>query len=63
MTCHNGSDFKADHIEQVAVDHKIHLVLSTPGEPQGRRRIEYFFRTVHEWLSSPAVHVRRVYAV
>jgi len=44
----NGSDFTSKHIEQVAVDLKIRLVFSTPGKPQGRRRIERFFRTVNE---------------
>jgi putative transposase len=44
----NGSDFKSKHIEQVAVDLKIQLVFSTPGKPQGRGRIERFFRTVNE---------------
>ena len=44
----NGSDFKSKHIEQVAVDLKIQLVFSTPGRPQGRGRIERFFRTVNE---------------
>jgi putative transposase len=32
----------------VAVDLKIRLVFSTPGKPQGRGRIERFFRTVNE---------------
>ncbi len=44
----NGSDFKSKHIEQVAIDLKIQLVFSTPGKPQGRGRIERFFRTVNE---------------
>ena len=44
----NGSDFTSKHIEQVAVDLKIRLVFSTPGKPQGRGRIERFFRTVNE---------------
>jgi putative transposase len=43
----NGSDFTSKHLEQVAVDLKIRLVLSTPGKPQGRGRIERFFRTVN----------------
>jgi putative transposase len=44
----NGSDFTSKHIEQVAVDLKIRVVFSTPGKPQGRGRIERFFRTVNE---------------
>jgi putative transposase len=43
----NGSDFMSKHLEQVAVDLKIRLVFSTPGKPQGRGRIERFFRTVN----------------
>ena len=44
----NGADFTSKHIEQVAVDLKIRLVFSTPGQPRGRGRIERFFRTVNE---------------
>jgi putative transposase len=44
----NGSDFTSKHIEQVAVDLKTRLVFSTPGKPQGRGRIERFFRTVNQ---------------
>ncbi|RSL18705.1 putative transposase [Edaphobacter aggregans] len=44
----NGSDFRSKHLEQVAADLKIQLVFSTPGQPQGRGRIERFFRTVNE---------------
>ena len=36
------------HLEQVAVDLKIRLVFSTPGKPQGRGRVERFFRTLNE---------------
>jgi putative transposase len=44
----NGSDFTSRHMEQVAVDLKIHLIFSIPGKPRGRGRIERFFRTVEE---------------
>ena len=44
----NGADFVSKHLEQVAVDLKIRLVFSTPGRPQGRGKIERFFRTVNE---------------
>lgn len=44
----NGADFTSKHIEQVAVDFKVRLVFSTPGQPRGRGRIERFFRTVNE---------------
>jgi transposase InsO family protein len=32
----------------VAADLKIRLIFSTPGQPQGRGRIERFFRTVND---------------
>ena len=44
----NGSDFTSKHLEQVAVDLKMRLVFSIPGKPQGRGRIERFFRSVNE---------------
>jgi putative transposase len=44
----NGSDFTSKHLEQVAVDLKMRLIFSTPGKPQGRGKIERFFRTVNE---------------
>ena len=44
----NGADFTSKHLEQVAIDLKIRLVFSTPGKPQGRGKIERFFRTVNE---------------
>jgi len=44
----NGADFTSRHIEQVAADLKMRLVFSIPGKPQGRGRIERFFRTVNE---------------
>ena len=43
----NGSDFTSKHLEEVAIDLKVRLVFSTPGKPQGRGRIERFFRTVN----------------
>lgn len=44
----NGADFTSKHLEQVAVDLKMRLMFSTPGKPQGRGKIERFFRTVNE---------------
>lgn len=44
----NGTDFRSKHLEQVAADLKIRLVFSAPGQPQGRGRIERFFRTVND---------------
>lgn len=46
----NGSDFKSDHIKQVAIDLKIQLKNSIPGKPQGRGRVERFFLTVSQLL-------------
>ena len=48
----NGSDFTSRHLQQVAADLKIRLVFSIPGKPQGRERIERFFRTVDERSAS-----------
>jgi putative transposase len=44
----NGADFTSKHLEQVAADLKIRLIFSTPGMPQGRGKIESFFRTAKE---------------
>jgi putative transposase len=44
----NGADFTSEHLQQVAVDLKMRLVFSTPGKPQGRGKVERFFRTVNE---------------
>jgi putative transposase len=44
----NGSDFTSQHLEQVAAELRMRLIFSTPGKPQGRGRIERFFRTVNE---------------
>ena len=44
----NGSDFTSRHLEQVAADLKIQLVLSIPGRPRGRGRIERLFETVNQ---------------
>ena len=46
----NGSDFRSNHLEQVAADLKIRLVFSTPGKPRGRGRIERFFKTINQVL-------------
>jgi len=54
----NGSDFRSRHLEQVAADLKIRLVFSTPGQPQGRGRIERFFRSRVPPLQAQALHQR-----
>ena len=48
----NGADFTSTHMEQVAVELKMRLVFSLPGQPRGRGRIERFFRTVQEMFLS-----------
>jgi len=44
----HGRDFTSLHMEQVAADLKMLLVLSTVGKPRGRGRVERFFRTVNQ---------------
>ena len=49
MCCRSRScGWASKHLEQVAIDLKMRLALSTPGKPQGRGKIERFFRTVNE---------------
>jgi len=42
----NGSDFIAEHIEQVCANLKIQIIHSIPGRPQGKGRVERFFLTL-----------------
>lgn len=44
----HGSDFTSRHIEQVAVDLKMRLVFSLPGQPRGRGKIERLFNTINQ---------------
>ncbi len=44
----HGSDFTSQHLEQVAVDLKMHLIFSQVGVPRGRGKIERFFETVNQ---------------
>ena len=44
----HGSDFTSNHLEQVAVDLKIHLIFSSVGVPRGRGKIERFFNTINQ---------------
>jgi len=46
----HGSDFTSDHLEQVAAALKIELIHSTVGRPQGRGKVERFFRTINTEL-------------
>jgi putative transposase len=44
----NGSAFRSRHLEQVTASLGIALIHSRVGEPEGRGKIERFFRTVRE---------------
>jgi putative transposase len=46
----HGSDFTSDHLEQVAAALRIELIHSTVGRPQGRGKVERFFRTINSEL-------------
>jgi putative transposase len=50
----NGSAFRSRHLEQVTASLGIALSHSEPGVPQGRGKIERYFRTVREnFLAAP----------
>ena len=46
----HGSDFTSIHLERVCLDTHVRLIHSKPGVPQGRGKIERFYRTVTEGL-------------
>lgn len=46
----HGSDFTSRHLEYTAIALKIRLVYSIVGRPQGRGKVERFFRTVNTEL-------------
>lgn len=46
----SGGDFISNHLKQVAIDLKMILTNSIPGQPRGRGRIERFFLTVQQML-------------
>jgi putative transposase len=46
----HGSDFTSIHLEQVAAALRIELIHSTVGRPQGRGKVERFFRTIKDEL-------------
>lgn len=41
-----GSDFRSEHIDQVAIELKFELVNTLPAKPQGKGKVERFFGTV-----------------
>ncbi|MDP9988761.1 putative transposase [Arthrobacter oryzae] len=46
----HGSDFTSARLERVCLDTHVRLIHSRPGVPQGRGKIERFYRTVTEEL-------------
>ncbi len=46
----HGSDFTSNHLEQVAAALRIELIHSTVARPQGRGKVERFFRTINTEL-------------
>ncbi|MFI0609573.1 MAG: Mu transposase C-terminal domain-containing protein [Anaerolineae bacterium] len=48
----HGSDFRSQHLEQVAADLKFQPIFSAVGKPRGRGRIERFFKTVNQLFLS-----------
>jgi putative transposase len=46
----HGSDFMSAHIERACLNLKIRMINSQVGRPQGRGKIERFFRTLNENL-------------
>ncbi|MDZ8173224.1 Mu transposase C-terminal domain-containing protein [Microbacterium xanthum] len=46
----HGSDFTSQHLERTAAELRIRILHSTVGRPQGRGKIERFFRTINTEL-------------
>lgn len=54
----HGSDFTSRHLEHTAIALRIRIIHSTVGRPQGRGKIERFFRTVNtELLAALPGHI------
>jgi putative transposase len=47
-----GSDFVSQHIEQVSIDLKFELNQTLPRQPQGKGKVERFFKTVNQMFLS-----------
>lgn len=55
----HGSDFTSHHLERTAIELRIRILHSTVGRPQGRGKIERFFRTINtELLATLPGHLR-----
>lgn len=48
----HGSDFISHHLERTAIELHVRIIHSTVGRPQGRGKIERFFRTINTELLS-----------
>nr|WP_308471875.1 DDE-type integrase/transposase/recombinase [Rathayibacter sp. AY1C2] len=46
----HGSDFTSHHLERTAIELRIRIIHSIVGRPQGRGKIERFFRTINTEL-------------
>lgn len=46
----HGSDFTSHHLERTAIELRIRIIHSTVGRPQGRGKVERFFRTINTEL-------------
>ena len=46
----HGSDFTSHHLERTAIELRIRIIHSTVGRPQGRGKIERYFRTINTEL-------------
>lgn len=56
----HGSDFTSHHLERTAIALHIRIIHSTVGRPQGRGKIERFFRTINtELLATLPGHLGR----
>lgn len=54
----HGSDFTSHHLERTAIELRIRIIHSTVGRPQGRGKIERFFRTINtELLATLPGHI------
>ncbi|AQY02372.1 Mu transposase C-terminal domain-containing protein [Microbacterium foliorum] len=54
----HGSDFTSHHLVRTAIELRIRIIHSTVGRPQGRGKIERFFRTINtELLATLPGHI------
>ncbi len=54
----HGSDFTSHHLDRTAIELRIRIIHSTVGRPQGRGKMERFFRTINtELLTTLPGHI------